>query len=89
MTVFLTGASGFWGRHLKKELNRRGYQVFAPSHSDYDLLNSDDVDFLLDAAHPDYIIHASANCGGLPYNKANPYTLFRDNAFMGNNLIDA
>ncbi len=88
--VLVTGGTGFLGRHIARLLAaRKSTVVLAPGSSDFDLTRRDEVERCLDWARPDVVIHAAARVGGIGANSRWPGTFFRDNAFMGMNLIDA
>lgn len=56
--VLLTGGSGFIGRNLVEKLSER-YAVFAPSHQELELLNSDALDRYVADNRIDVIVHAA------------------------------
>lgn len=62
MNVLVTGGSGFVGRNLVEYLNPR-YNVFAPSHTVLELLDSDAVNTYVVENDIDVIVHC-ANVGG-------------------------
>ena len=89
-SVLVTGGSGFLGRHLMAELERRGYkQVSAPRSRDYDLVSGDAVERLLESEKPEVIIHLAAVVGGIGANRRHPGKFFYENLMMGAQLIEA
>lgn len=56
--VMITGASGFVGRNLKEALSGR-YSVFAPPHSELELLDYDALERYVAEHQIDVIIHAA------------------------------
>lgn len=58
MKILLTGASGFIGRNLKEAWTGR-YDLYAPTHSELDLLDTGSVERYLTAEHFDVVIHAA------------------------------
>lgn len=87
--VLVTGAFGFFGRHLCEELKNQGYIVYEKSHIGMNLLNfSCTLETMFDYM-PDYVIHAAGYNGGIKFNLENPYDIFIKNTTMGNNIIEA
>lgn len=56
--ILLTGGNGFIGRNIQEQMNS-AYQVFAPSSSELNLLNEDDVDAYLARNGITHVIHAA------------------------------
>lgn len=87
--VLITGGSGFLGRHLIRELGRRGYRkIIAPSHRECDLTLQPAVKALLRKHHPKAVIHLAARVGGIGANRANPGLFYYQNLLMGAFLIE-
>jgi GDP-L-fucose synthase len=65
MNIFITGANGFVGSHLKEYLNNlySEYVLFTPSSKELDLANEEAVDSYILSNNIDIIIHL-ANKGG-------------------------
>lgn len=57
-SVFITGANGFAGRHLKKYLGNK-YTLFTPSHKELDLLSESKVDNFFKTHKIDIVIHTA------------------------------
>jgi GDP-L-fucose synthase len=87
--VLLTGATGFFGRHIARTLNARGVSVPYVKIRNHDLRIRSHADDLIDLHKPTVVIHCAAHCGGIGLNKEKPAELFYDNITMGVNLIDA
>jgi GDP-L-fucose synthase len=88
--ILVTGAHGFVGRHLCKQLVIAGAQVFEPIHCEFDLTSQSETAEAVrwnKNAIPQIIIHLAANVGGIGYNQLFPGDLFRDNILMGVNII--
>lgn len=66
MNIFITGASGFVGSHLKEYLQRYypHYSLFTPSSKELDLANESAVDDYILSNKIDMIIHLANRGGG-------------------------
>lgn len=88
-SVVVTGGSGFLGRYVVAELERRGCaNVFVPRSRDYDLIVEEAVDRLYEDAKPDIVIHLAAKVGGIGANIINPGSFFYSNLMMGAMLME-
>jgi len=88
MRVCCTGACGFLGRHVIRELAARGCRnIFAPRSADFDLTREADVERMFNHRHFDLLIHLAAVCGGIGANQRRPGKFFRDNALMGIHVL--
>jgi GDP-L-fucose synthase len=82
--IIVTGGSGFLGRHLVSELERRGCrQIVAPRKAQYDLTDESAVKRLYADIRPHVVIHLAAVVGGIGANRENPGRFFYDNLQMG------
>jgi UDP-glucose 4-epimerase len=63
MNILITGGGGFIGRNLKRLLSAPGYDIFAPSHQELDVLNSGNLYASVIGNKIDIIIH-TATAGG-------------------------
>lgn len=86
--VLLTGAHGFLGRHLARQLRASGAEVIGPGRAEADLTEQADVRRLLAAHRPQTVIHAAAACGGIAANVAEPGRFLYANALMGLMLLE-
>lgn len=57
--LLITGASGFLGSRIALYYKEK-YEVIAPSHSEMDITNAEDVRCFLEEKRPDIIIHCAA-----------------------------
>ncbi|HVE71222.1 MAG TPA: GDP-L-fucose synthase [Thermoanaerobaculia bacterium] len=88
--VWLTGAGGFLGSHIREQLAALGVeQLSAPRAADVDLRDLQAIEKHLAEVRPDLIIHAAAVVGGIGANMDHPGRFFYENALMGIQLIEA
>jgi len=88
--IVVTGGSGFLGSHLVERLRKSGCSnVFAPTHSEFDLTRDDAIERLFTEHQPEVLIHAAAVVGGIGANRTNPGRFFYENAIMGIQLIES
>lgn len=86
--VVVTGGAGFLGSFVCEKLKERGAaEVFAPRSADYDLVEIEGVNKLLDDTKPNLIIHLAARVGGIGANREHPGDFFYANLMMGVQLI--
>lgn len=55
--ILLTGGSGFIGRHCGPLLDKAGYEIISPRHSNYDLLNFNDIKTLTTKVKASHLLH--------------------------------
>jgi GDP-L-fucose synthase len=87
--VLITGGTGFLGRAVCATIAARGAgTVVAPSSSEYDLRQSDQVAAMFADTQPDLVIHLAARVGGIGANQARPADLYVENLLMGTYVIE-
>jgi GDP-L-fucose synthase len=86
--VCVTGGAGFLGSFILDELKLRGANnIFVPHIEEFDLVDPQDIQNMLDRSNPDIIIHLAALAGGIGANRARPADFFYINLMMGVQLI--
>ena len=89
--IVITGGAGFLGKHLQRELVRRGAgegNLLVPVIEDYDLTKETDAIRMYDDMKPTVVIHLAAEVGGIGANRENPGRFFYSNMAMGLHLIE-
>jgi GDP-L-fucose synthase len=87
--VTVTGGAGFLGRFVTELLKAHDdVEIFVPRSRDYNLIEKDDINRMLDDSEPDLVIHLAAVVGGIGHNQKNPGKFFYDNLMMGVQLIE-
>jgi GDP-L-fucose synthase len=85
----VTGGAGFLGRFVTEMLKAYDdVEIFVPRSRDYNLIEKDDINRMLDDSEPDLVIHLAAVVGGIGHNQKNPGKFFYDNLMMGVQLIE-
>ena len=86
--VCVTGGAGFLGKVVVRKLQERGAKdIFVPNFPEYNLVNLEDINRLLDDSKPDLIIHLAAQVGGIGANREHPAEFFYNNLMMGVQLM--
>ena len=77
-SLLITGSTGMVGRNVIEYFEKNSkYQLFAPRHTELDLLNYSSVSSYIAQMKPDMIIHCAGVVGGIQAN----------NAQMGQNIV--
>ena len=86
--VCVTGGAGFLGAFVTTKLKDRGAkEIFIPLIEQYNLVDPQAIERMLDDSRPDVIIHLAAHVGGIGANRLHPAEFFYDNLMMGVQLI--
>lgn len=80
-SVLLTGATGFFGHHVKEVLKDR-YKLFAVGSKDYDLLDMHQAESMFRNIQPNIVVHLAAKVGGILANKSYPAEFWYKNMMM-------
>src|SRR5438876_2123227 len=87
--VVVTGGAGFLGARLIAKLKQKSpAEIFVPRKKQYDLVQNENVRRLYQDAHPDIVIHAAGQVGGIGANRANPGVFFYNNLMMGVQMME-
>lgn len=70
-TAFVTGASGFLGRHMVKALSAKRFGVYARTHKELEITDAENVAEMLGSLRPEYLIHCAA-ISSTAYAQAHP-----------------
>jgi GDP-L-fucose synthase len=91
MRILLTGSSGMLGSAIHEAIIQKKphVEIFAPSSSELNLLDSNLVQEKIAHYKPDQIIHCAAKVGGIQANIDDPFSYFFSNVRMDSNLINA
>ncbi|MFN7145376.1 MAG: NAD-dependent epimerase/dehydratase family protein, partial [Myxococcota bacterium] len=87
--VLVTGAHGFFGRHLVDVLAAAGATPLPVGRQDADLRDGAAVRALFDRLGPDMVVHAAVTGGGIGWMRAHPSDAFTDNVRMSTEVLDA
>jgi len=86
--ICITGGAGFLGKVVTRKLIDRGAtEIFIPTIEEYDLVDPNSIDKMLNDSNPDIIIHLAAHVGGIGANREHPAEFFYDNLMMGVQLM--
>jgi GDP-L-fucose synthase len=87
--IAISGGSGFLGKRIVHELEKRGAQVIAPRRKDYDFLSETDSQAFFKENSPEVFIHSAALYGGLGIIQRIPAEIFDYNMRMMLNIFKA
>lgn len=88
--IVVTGATGFLGHHVISALHDQlDCEIISLGHTDYDLLNPENANRMLDDLQPDCLIHMAAKSGGIIDNKERPADYFYQNLVMNTHTLHA
>ena len=84
--ILVTGANGFLGRRVVKQLEKRNpKKIICPSSKDCDLREKENCKAMVKDV--DLIFHVAGKVGGIGIMQEKPAERFYDNIMMGTNLI--
>jgi GDP-L-fucose synthase len=84
--VVVTGAAGFVGSAVVRDLEALGAEVRTVRSAQHDLRDPQATREAVDGAH--VVIHLAANVGGIGFNRRNPAPLVYDNMMMAGNVFE-
>jgi GDP-L-fucose synthase len=84
MRIVVTGATGFFGRHLVPVLQERyaGHSVEGLGSTDYDLMDPPAVARMFAERRPDVLVHLAAYVGGIGANRTRPADFYYRNTLL-------
>ncbi len=85
--VLVTGANGFLGKYVVRQLGERGANVFVVDIDRYDLRHLEDIRRALTDGKPQMVIHLAARVGGIGANREHPAEFFYENLMMSVPLL--
>jgi GDP-L-fucose synthase len=88
MKILITGANGFLGHHLVKQLKDK-HQLLTPTSAELNVSDIDDLHDYISSNGPNIIIHLAAVCGGIGANQESPADFFLHNSLMSLNILSA
>jgi GDP-L-fucose synthase len=89
MKILLTGASGFLGSWLLRDLQGAGHEVVALTRGQADLMHKDQIAAQISKFVPETIVHAAGLVGGIQANISHSYEFLLTNTVIGFNLVAA
>lgn len=88
--VVVTGATGFFGKHVCKALRDAGAFVTGLRSADWDMTDARVPTPVMRALrNTHYVVHLAGYNGGIQFNLDNPADIFSRNTLMGLNLLNA
>ena len=85
--ILVTGATGFVGRNLIRELRNRGLDLLTPTRKDYDLMVQGEVRRMFRELKPEVVFHLAGKVGGILANKESPAEFFYNNILLNTMVI--
>ncbi len=86
--ILVLGATGMVGTAIFKNLDKNGYNVFAPNRQVYNLLNYNRTLECFYHYQPDYVFLCAALVGGIHANNIYPADFIYKNLMIQNNVIN-
>ena len=88
--ILITGASGMLGSSFLKACKKKGYKnIFAPTSSELNLLDKDNVNNYFQIKKPQYVFHLAGMAYGIFANLKYQADIFYKNLCMNTNIIEA
>lgn len=88
--ILITGARGLLGTAITNELKNQGFiNIFCPSSTELNLLNSDALEAWFENNKPEYIFHLASLVYGLKGNLDNQLKSIHQNTQMNLNLLNS
>ena len=84
--ILLTGGGGMVGQNILEHPNIGNWEVIAPRREEVDLGDYNQVESYMRRNHPDIVVHAAGQVGGIQANLAEPVRFLVANLDMGRNV---
>ncbi len=86
--IFIAGGRGLVGSAIIRQLKRKGFtKIFAPTHSELELMDQKAVSEYFQENGPEYVILAAAKVGGIHANNIYPAEFIYHNLMIQNHII--
>jgi len=89
MRIFLSGGSGMLGKNIREHVGAKQYQIYAPSSSELNLLDTTNIKAYLSDNKIEMVIHCAGLVGGIQANIKDPVGFLNNNLLMGINVVNA
>lgn len=88
MKILITGANGFVGKHVVKQLINKKIELLTPRSTELNIIDYNAFSNYVKYNKPDCILHMAAYCGGILANKNSPADFLYGNTQMALNVYE-
>lgn len=87
--ILILGSNGFFGKNLKKSLNKEEYEVFCLEKSNINLLDYVTLHTYFKTIQPNIVIHCAGIVGSSEFNKLNnQFDILNNNIIINSNILN-